>query len=121
MKKKNLFDNIENENSISKNEEILKLMNINLEPIEKEKEELIESSNDEKANDIIINLSLYRILILCFNQVLTLALLIEPFFNDSKPEPEPKSELDIESDSNYNSNSNSENESKFVKEKPQLC
>ena len=38
-----LSDDTENEEPIPEDEEILKLMNINLEPIEKEKEELIES------------------------------------------------------------------------------
>ena len=55
-----LFDDIENEKSIPEDEEILKLMNINLEPIEKEKEELIESSNVEEADDVVINFSPYR-------------------------------------------------------------
>ena len=55
-----LFDDIENEKSIPEDEEILKLMNINFEPIEKKKEELIESSNVEEADDVVINLSPYR-------------------------------------------------------------
>ena len=52
-----LFDDIENEKSILEDEEILKLMNSNFEPIENEKEELIESSNNKKADDVVINLS----------------------------------------------------------------
>ena len=52
-----LSDDIENEESIPEDEEILKLMNINLEPIEKKKEELIESSDIEEADDVVINLS----------------------------------------------------------------
>ena len=50
-----LSDDIKNEEPISilKNEEILKLMNINLESIKKEKEELIEFLNDEEADDVV--------------------------------------------------------------------
>ena len=52
-----LSDNIENKESIPENKEILKLMNINFEPIEKKKKKLIESSNDEEADDVVINFS----------------------------------------------------------------
>ena len=55
-----LSDDIENEKPILEDEEILKLMNINLEPIENEKEELIESSNNEEADDVVINFSSKR-------------------------------------------------------------
>ena len=55
-----LSDDIENEKSIPEDEEILKLMKINLEPIEKEKEELSESSNVEEADDVVINFSPYK-------------------------------------------------------------
>ena len=55
-----LSDDIENEESIPEDEEILKLMNINLELIEKEKEELIKSSDVKEADDVVINLSPYK-------------------------------------------------------------
>ena len=130
-----LFDDIENEEPISEDEEILKLMNINLEPIEKEKKELIESSNDEEADDVVIDLSPKRTnsnslstplktqrAPLQVNKHLDpLSQLSAHFstacrtlFND----PEPKSEPDIESDSNYNLNSNSKNKHESVKEEP---
>ena len=133
-----LFDDIENEKPILEDEEILKLMNINLESIEKEKEELIEFSDDEEADDVVIDLSSKRTDPNSLSTPLKTqkaplqvnkhfdplsqssahsSTACRTLFND----PEPESEPDIKSDSNYNSNSNSENEPESVKEEPQPC
>ena len=133
-----LSDDIENEEPIPEDEEILKLMNINLEPIEKEKEELIESSNDEEADDVIIDLSPKRTNpnslstpLKTQKAPLQVNKHLDPLSQSSARsstahrtlfnDPEPESEPDIESDSNYNLNSNSENEHESVKEEPQPC
>ena len=113
-------------------------MNINLEPIEKEKEELIESSNDEETDDVVIDLSPKRTdpnslstplktqkAPLQVNKCLDplsqssahSSTVCRTLFND----PEPESEPDIEPDSKDNSNSNSENEPESVKEEPKPC
>ena len=133
-----LFDDIKNEEPIPEDEEILKLMNINLEPIKKEKEELIESFNDEEADDVVIDLSSKRTNpnslstpLKTQRAPLQVNKCLDPLFQSSAHsstvhrtlfnDPEPESEPDIESDSNYNLNSNSENEHESVKEEPQPC
>ena len=133
-----LSDDIENEKSIPEDEEILKLMNINLEPIEKKKEELIKSSDVEEADDVVINLSPYRTDPNSLSTPLKTqraplqankhldplsqssacsSTACRTLFND----PEPESEPDIEFDSKNNLNSNSENEPESVKEEPKPC